>query len=324
MARKPNTAKTETATDASVEAAKAEVQRTNETYDMLIEAARDAINSSLAHETEIVKANQYVAWTLLRYRDVQVKDGVKPVQWSELQDSDSKARTDWRTAMATKFLGKAPPARGDRDQAKDDASRDYKARRRIFDDACDFCIALSVHGVTEDHYMQSQGCFAVPAMALVPKDDAWEPTFLLATAKNSSALVPLNNSGYRIVVGTDKARDIRASVKQVITAWKSKPAAAGENNNNESGRSDIGTLDPKVMKAVMDKAGIDRLARAVWAEFNSDPKAPMKADDFEPNTWNMLLNIAARINAMAATKAQLAGDKPVDSNAAKVKARTAR
>lgn len=278
-------------------------------YDALIADCRLMLTESLDRENKNVKANQQIAYDIMRFREMQIAEGVKPATWRDLNDGESAARSKWRTALANRFIGKAPSTKGDKTQAMIDATDLYKRQRRIFDDACDFCVAIGIHGVTSNHFSETNGCFAIPAAILIPKDDKWMPMFELADALNNDKMVPLLNRRYSIAVGTEKVRDVRSSVKHVLSAWKSKPPVRDDNASTSSGASDVGTLDPKTIKVVLDKAGIDRLAKAMWADLNIDPKAPMSADMFEKDTWNTMLNIAARINAMAATQAQKSGNK---------------
>ena len=292
-------------------------QDSNKAYDNLITVAREAIATIGKNVNENVRINQRVAWSIMEYRRLQMIDGVKPAETSTLLDD--KARAAWRKNMADKFIGKAPTMGKNKDQGKIEKGAQYKAMRRIMDDACDFVVAANTHGVTAKDYDDVVSCFAVPVVALLPKDKAWQPMFELAEAHNAKARIPLVNRAYTIAAGTKESTTIRSSLAQVNKAFYSKapPVKAGnsdaQTNGSTSDAANAGTraedksssLDPKVVKAVLTSVPLTTMIAPFWAAMNTDPKLPMTLDMFETSERNTLMNIAARINAMI----QLDADK---------------
>jgi hypothetical protein len=201
----------------------------------------------------------------------------------------------------------------------------YNKRRAVFDNGANFAIAAGNHGVTAKQFIESLSCFAIPGTMLLPKDKAWRGMFELADAIESKSFIPLDNTRYMIAASTKDTDFVYASVAQVMRVWNEKPKATKTTTTTNAdgtktettvpvkGASNTGSYDPKVIKDIMSKASIDSLAKQMWIDLNADPKVPMDADSFEPDTWNTMLNIAARINAMAATKAQKSGNKPADT-----------
>ena len=279
----------------------------NVSYDALLAMARNAIDASLERETQNVKANQMVARAIMLYREKQIADGVAPLDLTKFKtpDSDSTALAKWRTSMAEKFIGKAPTARGGMDQTKVSGKDNYKAKRRIFDDACNLVCVFVNAGVIAEHFSDDRGCFAVPGSLLIPHDKSYVPDFELKDAMAAGASVPLMNTSYLI---RDKAtgkstRTIRASVAQVLSAWKSKPPKQAAGSGTPDGDTASGnganerttSLDMKAIRAGIKAAPFSSLIRPFRDAIDAVRKDGWKPDDYTPAERNDMMSIAQAI-----------------------------
>lgn len=257
-----------------------------------------ALDTMKDNTTHNVKLNQRIAWDILRYRETLSK----PVAWDRLK-ADGAALTSWRKVIRELFIGKAPPMKGDKTQDMHVASKAYKARGRILDDAATFCVAAGLRGVTAEHYSETLGLFVVPPIMLL--GHGCSPLFELTEIVDNGGTVNLDNQTWMVSTldkdGKRATRDIRASLAQCLTVFNEKPKAtpqtAAQTKASEAvkGRSEVGTIAEPVIKAVLKNAGIEKLAFAMRDAMNADPNLVIRRTDFEQDVWAALMSIAQRI-----------------------------